>query len=158
MNHKSLFLIIVFLSFFGLILSSYLLYVHYQPLHDGFCLNFGENNNCDIVNKGPFSEIFGFPIAGIGMLGYLSFLIVSLTALHKDRLKNSWLESHSEKATSYLFYLALGALLFTIYFNYLQIFVIGLICTLCEISATIIIILLTLSIVIKSKEAKHVDE
>ncbi|MBI4919126.1 hypothetical protein HY837_04290 [archaeon] len=157
MSHKSLFLIVFFLSFFGLILSSYLLYIHYQPSEEGFCLSFDNSNNCDIVNKGPFSDRFGCPIAGIGLLGYISFITVSLIALHKNVLKNTWLECHSEKSTSYLLYLALGALAFTIYFNYLQIFIIGLICTLCEVSATIVVILLTLSIIIKNKEINHVD-
>ncbi len=151
--HKKFLWMIFFLSFFGLILSSYLLWVHYQPI-ETICLAFGEDNGCDIVNKGPYAEIMGFPVAGLGVLGYLAFIITSLLALHKDKLSNTWLESHGEKATTYFLFLAFGALAFTIYFNYLQIFVIGIICSLCEISATIVVVLLTLSLVLKRGERK----
>jgi len=147
--HKSLFLIIFFLSCFGLILSSYLLYVHYSPV-ESICF-FGEENNCDLVNKSVYSEIMSVPIAGIGVIGYLLFILTSLSVLFKHKLENTWLESHSEKATTYLLILALGALAFTIYFNYLQIFVIGVICPWCEVSAVIVVLLLTLSIWLKRK-------
>ncbi|MBI5065725.1 vitamin K epoxide reductase family protein [Candidatus Woesearchaeota archaeon] len=149
-HHKKLLWTICFLSLFGLILSSYLLWVHYQPV-ETICLAFGGDNGCDIVNKGPYAEIMSFPIAGLGVLGYLAFIITSLLALHKDRLRNTWLESYGEKATSYLLIFALGALAFTIYFNYLQIFVIGTICSLCELSATIVVILLTISLLLRKK-------
>jgi len=145
--HKGLFLTVLFLACFGLILSTYLLYVHYDVVTIP-CPAFGEGS-CDIVNKGVYSEIMGFPIAGLGVIGYLLFILTSLSVLFKKNLENTWLEAHSEKATTYLLVLALGALAFTIYFNYLQIFVIGVICFWCEISASIIVVLLTLSIILK---------
>lgn len=48
--------------------------------------------------------------------------------------------------------LALGGMLLTPYLNHVQIFVIGRICFLCEIGATIIIIILILSVLLWRKE------
>ena len=51
--------------------------------------------------------------------------------------------------------LALGGMLFTLYLNHVQIFVIGRICFSCEISATIIIIILILSVLLWRKELRR---
>jgi uncharacterized membrane protein len=39
--------------------------------------NISETINCDIVNKGPLSEMFGIPVALYGVLFYLLLAIVA---------------------------------------------------------------------------------
>ncbi|MBI2565190.1 vitamin K epoxide reductase family protein [Candidatus Woesearchaeota archaeon] len=155
MKHEALFSIIVVLSFFGIILTSYLLYVHYSKSSTTLCLTAtAEENSCDIVNKGPFSEIEGIPIAGIGLIGYIAFFLIGLNVLFQNKLQNTWLDAHAKKASNYVLLMSLFAFGFTLYLNYLQIFVIEYICFWCEVSATIIVLLIVTSIMIK-KNAVH---
>ncbi|MBI3671301.1 vitamin K epoxide reductase family protein [Candidatus Azambacteria bacterium] len=69
------------LAIFGIFITSYSLYDHYKPMGDSVC-NVSEVINCDIVNKGPYSELFGIPQALLGILFYifiaaLAYLILS---------------------------------------------------------------------------------
>ena len=55
-KRASLWLMVV--SILGLLISLFLLYQHYSPEESTFC-NFGASFNCDIVNKGEYSNVDG---------------------------------------------------------------------------------------------------
>src|SRR3990167_9561955 len=72
MNHKAKSLIhwIFPLSLLGVFLSSYS-FLHKQGFTSGAFCNINATFNCDVVNQGPYSEMFGIPVALIGIIGYL---------------------------------------------------------------------------------------
>ena len=79
----------IILPILGIIVSGYLWYNHNVLLNsengDGLIpCTFGNSFNCDIVNSSSYSEIYGVPIAGLGLLSYV---IVLLIALWKDARK-----------------------------------------------------------------------
>ncbi len=72
---RKLLIAILILSGVGLILSGYSLAHHENFVAGTFC-TINQTFNCDIVNRGPYSELFGIPVALIGLLGY-GFIAVS---------------------------------------------------------------------------------
>jgi len=62
--------VIFVLSLVGIALATYSLNDHFGPLDGSGICNISETINCDIVNKGPYSEEFGVPVALIGILFY----------------------------------------------------------------------------------------
>ena len=60
---------IIILACAGLVVASYS-FLHNQGFASGEFCSIGETFNCDVVNKGPYSKIFGIPVSLIGVLGY----------------------------------------------------------------------------------------
>jgi len=120
-----------FLLFFiaaGLLVSLYALKQHAAPVGGGAC-NVNATFNCDIVNRGPYGEIFGFPVAAIGLIGYL---VMGVVAMHFSRSKDPVIG----KA---LLVLLAGGLAFSAYLTYLEAFVIGAWCLICLASLSSIV-------------------
>ena len=120
-----------FLLFFiaaGLLVSLYALKQHAAPVGGGAC-NVNATFNCDIVNRGPYGEIFGFPVAAIGLIGYL---VMGVVAMHFSRSKDPVIG----KA---LLVLLAGGLAFSAYLTYLEAFVIGAWCLVCLASLSSIV-------------------
>lgn len=112
-----------FLLFFvaaGLSVSLYALKQHYAPLGGGAC-NVSATFNCDLVNRGPYGEIFGFPVAGLGVIGYV---LMGILAIHFSKSKDPVIG----KA---LLALLAGGLAFSLYLTYLEAFVIYAWCLIC---------------------------
>ena len=112
-----------FLLFFvaaGLAVSLYALKQHYAPLGGGAC-NVSATFNCDLVNRGPYGEIFGFPVAGLGVIGYV---MMGILAIHFSKTKDPVIG----KA---LLALLAGGLAFSLYLTYLEAFVIYAWCLIC---------------------------
>lgn len=87
------------------------------------CLNSG----CEIVRKSPYSYIFGIPIPGIGLVGYIGIIILAF--------------SRTLFSSKKLLYILVGiagfGFLLTAYFTFIEVFVIGAVCMWCVISAVI---------------------
>ncbi|MEK7453248.1 MAG: vitamin K epoxide reductase family protein [Patescibacteria group bacterium] len=131
------------LSILGILIASYSLYDHYQPIGRGIC-NISELINCDIVNKGPYSELFGIPQALLGILFYLSITIISYIAFFRDEVNKNL-----EKILIY------ASLLGVIYSLSLGIFVyhkLHAICPACVLSYITIITIFILSLKMKNKK------
>ncbi len=120
--------LLFFFSIAGLLVSAYALKQHYAPLGTSVC-NINEAFNCDLVNKGPYGEILGFPVAAIGLIGYLMILIVAIQFL---RTKDSVLG----KA---LLVLCAGGVAFSLYLTSLEAFVIHGWCLVCLASLSSIV-------------------
>lgn len=117
-KHATKFLL--FFSIAGFLVSGYALKQHYAPLGTSLC-NVNATLNCDLVNKGPYGEILGFPVAAIGLIGYLMILIVSIQFL---RTKDPVLG----KA---MLVLMIGGVAFSLYLTALEAFVIYAWCLVC---------------------------
>lgn len=111
------------LSLVGFIDASYLTAKHYLgiPL---VCTIF---EDCEKVTSSQYATIGGIPVALLGVIYYLSILF--LTA--------AYFETKKEAILNFTARLTVVGFLASIYFLYLQVFVIGAICLYCLISAAI---------------------
>lgn len=61
----------------GIALSAYA-FLHNRGFASGALCTINATINCDVVNKGPFSEFFGVPVALIGLVGYFFLFVGSI--------------------------------------------------------------------------------
>lgn len=110
------------MTFFGLIDASFLSYEHFTDAIPPCTAN-PLFSDCGTVLRSDYAKILGIPLAVVGVLYYGSLL--TLIAIPGNRLK--------EFAVA----LSTGGFLSSLYFVYLQIFIIHAICIFCFASATI---------------------
>lgn len=130
-------------------------YLTYEKFAGGGLICWGGSQQCEIVQNSPYSQIGPIPVAVVGLVGYLLFLVV--TAL---QITARSLERRRTLAGLNLG-LALGAFLYSVYLTYLELFVIYAICTWCVISAilvTLILILTTWELVALTREPQKAPE
>jgi uncharacterized membrane protein len=120
MIRKNAYAFLLFFIAAGLLVSLYALKQHSAPLGGGAC-NVNATFNCDLVNRGPYGEIYGFPVAAIGVIGYL---MMGIVAVHFSKSKDPVIG----KA---LLVMLAGALAFSAYLTYLEAFVIHAWCLIC---------------------------
>jgi uncharacterized membrane protein len=143
MSVRRLFFAIAVLAIVGTVVSSVSLYHHYGKDKTTYC-DFGENFNCDIVNRSPYSKVFGIPVALIGIVGYLSLL--ALATFYREK---------AETPGMLLFAAVLG-LGFAFYLTYIEAFVLGTWCILCLSSLTAILVITVLSSVLFARSLRGV--
>ncbi|PIZ94558.1 MAG: hypothetical protein COX81_03195 [Candidatus Magasanikbacteria bacterium CG_4_10_14_0_2_um_filter_37_12] len=91
----------------------------------GSYIGCGVNGGCDIVTSSVYSTLFGIPVALFGTLYYLSILLLVVFYLDKKKIKILlWISR-----------ITVVGFLASIYFVYLQLFVIHSICYFCMGSA-----------------------
>ena len=135
-----------FISVIAIIISSYLLYLHYADT-SSFC-DFSPSLSCDIVNKSRYSEFpidSGIPVSFIGILTFVT-VIITLELIKNNRTFNfGKTKIDRKKLSNFLFYLMVVSLIFALYLVYTELFLILSICILCVALDIIIIIMLILS-------------
>lgn len=116
-NFQILLIFLIIFSFLGLLDSAYLTFKYYEggPL---VCAIF---EGCDKVAQSPYSTMFGVPVALFGVFYYLAVFFLAILAFEFRRFK----------ILKILFSLTVAGFLASLYFLYLQIFVIEAICTYC---------------------------
>lgn len=120
MIRKHAFPLLVFFAAMGIVAALYGLKQHFAEVGTSAC-NVSQTFNCDIVNKGEYSEIMGFPVAGIGLVGYLMILVVAFF-YRKER---------DPMVGKLLIAFTAGGVLFSLYLTYLEAFVILAWCLIC---------------------------
>lgn len=128
MKQSRLRLIFSLLSFLGILVAAYLVYQHYKPAGGSFC-NIGDYVNCDIVNKSIYSEIFGIPVAALGMLAY-GILFAGSMWMKRNIAVLSWL----------LVFAGLSLAL-SLYLTFVEFFVLRAVCMFCITQQILIIII-----------------
>ncbi len=118
---------IIILSIVGLAVASYSFF-HNQGLASGEFCAIGDTFDCDVVNKGPYSKIFGIPVSLIGIVGY-AFLGAAAYLKMRD-LKDGL-------TTMFLLGSAAVGFGFTLYLTSLEAFVLETWCLLCLTSQAI---------------------
>ncbi|MBR9703044.1 vitamin K epoxide reductase family protein [Candidatus Woesearchaeota archaeon] len=139
LGRSSLVWLLIMCALIGVAVSAISLNDHYSNTKS-FC-TISEKINCDVVNRGPYSEILGVPIALLGIIGYTLFGI--FVFFHKSLTKKLAFEKKD-----YWFYLSLmtGSMLsFALYLTALEIFVIHAFCILCVISQGTVLIMALLT-------------
>jgi vitamin-K-epoxide reductase (warfarin-sensitive) len=131
-------LAIAILSFAGIVVSAVSLQRHYARSATRFC-EFGEQFNCDIVNRSEYSSIAGIPVAGMGVAGYAALFLFS--TLYRDR---------RETPLRLLMMACLG-LAFALYLTYIEGYVLSTWCVLCLSSLALIFLITIFAALVQSR-------
>jgi uncharacterized membrane protein len=113
----------------GVGVATYLVYVHYAGI-EPFCVSGG---GCEKVQSSEYADFLGVPVALLGLVGYL--LIIGSLFVPGDL---------GRAATAAL---ALTGFGFSVYLTYLELYKIEAICQWCVASATLMTILMVLSMI-----------
>jgi uncharacterized membrane protein len=117
----------VTLSFLGMAFMAYLLKVHYSDEFSVSFCDFAPGFSCDIVNKSVFSEVFGVPIAFLGLMYFVVSAAFFLVAFQRTRLLH------------WLLFFSSFSLVFSLYLSWVEWRVLGTICVFCEGSKIVMI-------------------
>lgn len=131
--------VIIGMAILGAIVAGYGLWQHYAPTGSSFC-NLSATVSCDLVNQSIYSEIYGIPIAAIGVLGYLAIAFAGIIAL----VRASWVK----EAIHGLLWMTIIGTIFQLVFMYIEFFVIKVVCPVCVVSQLLIILEVVLSILV----------
>lgn len=115
------------LSLLGLLLSIYLWLWKIGVLGSLVC----GSGSCEYVQTSRFADVFGVPVAFVGVGGYLALLVLSLVGLQPR-----WIDRR--EPTIWLLLLSAAGLGFTAYLTYIEGFVIHAWCRWCLGSAALI--------------------
>lgn len=110
----------IVLSAIGFLDATYLTIEHYRGSVPPCAIA-----GCEIVLRSGQSVVVGIPVALLGVVYYLIILILSI----------AYLESGKTTILRFASYLTIVGIIASVYFVYLQFFVIGQICQYCMISA-----------------------
>lgn len=136
---------IIYLAIIGFFISSYALAHHDSFVSGSFC-TIGSSFNCDIVNRGPYSEIYGLPVALIGIIGYFFLAAAAF-------MKKKW---PRDKGISFFLLLSSGGgLVFSGYLTSLEAFVLKAWCLICVSSAAIMVLIFLSSLFVWFKHKKY---
>lgn len=141
---RKLFVLLIIFSCIGLAISLYS-FLHNQGFASGEFCTIGESLNCDIVNKGPFSQIFGIPIAFIGLIGY-GFLFIASILKYRNPVDH--------QLTFFLLFASIAGFLFSVYLTSLEAFALHVWCLVCLASQITIAIIAVFALLIQLKEKK----
>ncbi|HLI62349.1 MAG TPA: vitamin K epoxide reductase family protein [Terriglobales bacterium] len=114
----------------GAVLSAVSLHSHYSASATEYC-DLSTTFNCDLVNRSVYSELFGVPVALVGLLGYLLLFGLSL----RDRSPMIALRLVA----------AIVGFGFALYLAYVEAYVLAVWCLLCIGSLTMISAITVLS-------------
>lgn len=112
------------LAVIGIVVMSYLTYLHYAP-GDAFC-DIGEGVSCSTVNTSIYSVVLGIPVSIAGLLYFLGVFVAVLRNYNKKLLKNIIL----------LTIVFLGP---SLYLTIVEIVIIKSICIFCELAKILMI-------------------
>ena len=128
---KWLYRVSVILVVIGLIVSIYMT-IYKVTSNDALCLGSGD---CSTVNASRYAEVYGIPVATIGIAGYLAILMV-----HWYERRDKFFEKNGPML---VFGLALTGFLFTVYLIYVEAAILRAYCPFCltsQVAMTIIFI------------------
>jgi uncharacterized membrane protein len=91
---------------------------------EAMCLG---NGGCSVVNASPYSEIYGIPVAAVGLIGYLAILAALILENFSTFFK--------ENGPLLEFGMGLVGVVYSAYLTYLEFYVIHAVCPFCVASA-----------------------
>ena len=135
---------LMLLSLIGAIDSGYLLWKHRRSTllttgsgGSSFC----QAGGCDLVSQGEYAEVRGIPVAGFGLGGYLALLMLSVIAAALG----------GRGLVGVIFAISGIGVLVSAFLMYLQVAVIGAICSWCVLSAFTMASIFILSVLLVRK-------
>ena len=123
------------LAVLGLLVASYMT-VYKWTDNQTMCLG---NGGCSAVNSSVYSEIYGIPVALVGVLGYAVILAALVLAGRLAFLRRN--------GVLIVFGLCLAGFIFTVYLIYVEIALIHALCPFCIVSQLIMSVLFALAVI-----------
>ena len=127
------------LSAIGLIDALYLSYARYAHIDVPCSIT---NGGCSVVAASPYAVMFGVPLAYLGVLFYIVVSVLAVLLIMRIKIK---------KLNNYILVATLFGALDSLYFLYLQGFVIKAFCVYCIISALTSFVLLVVAYIFNQK-------
>ncbi len=122
-------ILILLLAFCGLADSAYV--ARQESANIPLLCNIGNLSGCNVVAQSPYSKFLGIPLAEYGIIFYaIVFVLAALELVLYDRLLRRVLQT-----------LALFGILASLYFTFLQVFVIDALCIYCLGSAFVALLI-----------------
>ena len=140
-------LAILVLGLFGIVISSYLVHVHYNELTTVCVPGF----ECDEVLTSSYAEIWGIPISLLGLCIYTLVTLLGFWLLFEKK-------ERQDLVSLAIYTITLSGVLFTAYLYYLEIFVLRAFCSWCISSSILIIGLFILSLVNLFSSERYIDD
>ena len=140
---KWLFRISIALALLGLAVSIYMTIFKLTD-NERMCLG---NGGCSKVNSSAYAEVYGIPVAVVGIGGYA---VIAALVFMEDR--NKFLE---QNGTMLVFGLTLIGFLFTLYLVYVELALIKALCPFCVTSQITMTLLFILSIIRLARQPIH---
>jgi uncharacterized membrane protein len=128
------------LAIVGVLVSIYMT-IFKLTENPGMCLG---NGSCSVVNNSIYAEVYGVPVAVIGVGGYIAILVSLLL-----RTRAPFFEANG---TMIVFGLALVGFLFTVYLIYVEVALIHALCPFCVTSQVTMTILFIISLIALARE------
>ncbi|NTW09566.1 MAG: vitamin K epoxide reductase family protein [Anaerolineaceae bacterium] len=119
----------------GLLVAIYMT-IYKWTNNNSMCLGSGD---CSTVNASPYSEIYGIPVALVGVGGYAAILFLLLMESRNDFVR--------QNGTLFVFGLSLTGFIFTVYLVYVEFAVLDAVCPFCLTSQIVMTIIFILSII-----------
>ena len=127
--------IMLVLTVVGLLVAVYMT-IYKWTNNNSMCLGSGD---CSTVNASPYSEIYGIPVALVGVGGYAAILFLLLMDSRNDFVR--------QNGTLFVFGLSLTGFIFTVYLVYVEFAVLDAVCPFCLTSQIVMTIIFILSII-----------
>jgi uncharacterized membrane protein len=132
---KWLYRISVILVVVGLFVSIYMT-IYKITSNNAMCLGSGD---CSTVNASRYAEVYGIPVATIGIAGYFAILLA-----HWYERRDKFFEKYSPML---IFGLALTGFLFTVYLIYVEFALLHALCPFCLTSQVAMTVIFIISII-----------
>jgi uncharacterized membrane protein len=132
---KWLYRISMILAVVGLLVSIYMT-IYKVTSNDALCLGSGD---CSTVNASRYSEVYGIPVATVGIAGYFAIFL-----MHWYERRDKFFEKNGPML---IFGMALTGFLFTLYLIYVEFSILKAICPFCLTSQIAMTIIFIISIV-----------
>lgn len=122
-------LVSLVLAIAGIAIAGYLTYVHYNL--GALVCGLGD---CETVQASQYSEVFGIPIAILGLLAYIALAVLIVVRSTAPDL--------ADLANMMILFILITGTIYYIYLTYLELNVINAVCQWCVASAIITVLLL----------------
>jgi uncharacterized membrane protein len=126
---------LVTLAIIGLLVSIYMT-IYKITSNDSMCVG---SKDCSLVNASRYSEIYGIPVAVLGVVGYAAILAILLLERNPGFF--------NQNGTMLLFGLSLTGFLFTLYLIFIEVALIKAYCPFCIASQTAMTLIFILSVI-----------
>ncbi len=134
---------ITVLSLLGIFVSGYLTYIHYS----GEPIICGGSNSCELVNASRYAFIGPIPVSALGLVAYITILILSLIKSDEER---QW-------PAVLMFGVSLIGVMFQWYLFYIEVAVLHALCYWCISSQVIITVIFVLALPRREVESEETE-
>ena len=107
--------------------------------------------SCETVNTSKWAKFLGLPVAGWGVAWYVATFALAIVSI-QERF------AESKTISLAMLFLTSTGLLFSAYLTWLELFVIHAICQWCVVSAILVLVMFTLSVLDYRAVGRHVPD